>query len=85
MPVDQPQPVRVVRVPDAEQLARPRFLRNQLDLLVVSIAKHELQRVDMPLEQPPQRQAARTDRSQDLAEGQGPRAQPLHTSRARRP
>ena len=61
MPVDQPQAIRVVCVPDAEQLACPRFFRNQFDPLVVAIAKHELERVDMPLEQPPQRQAPRTD------------------------
>ena len=58
--MDQPKPVHVVRVPDAEQLARPSFLRNQLDLLAISIPKHKLERVDMPLKQPPQRQAART-------------------------
>ena len=29
MPVDQPQPIRVVCVPNAEQLARPRFFRDQ--------------------------------------------------------
>ena len=34
------------------------LLRNQTNLLVVSIAKHELERIDMPLEQPPQWQAA---------------------------
>ena len=83
IPVDQPQPIRVVRVPDAEQLACPRFLRNQIDLLVVSIAKHELECVDMPFEQPSQRQAARTDRSQNLAEAQGPIVLPLRTSPAK--
>ena len=51
MRVDQPKPVRIVCVPDAEQLACPSFFRNQLDLLGVSIAKHELERIDMPLEQ----------------------------------
>ena len=61
MPVNKPQPIRIVRVPNAKQLARPRFFRNQFDPLLVSIAKHELERVDMPLKQPPQRQAARTD------------------------
>ena len=76
IPVDQPQPIRVVRVPDAEQLACPRFLRNQIDLLLVSIAKHELERVNMPLEQPPQGQAARTDRLQDLAEAKPESASP---------
>ena len=70
MPVDQPQPVRVVRVPDAEQLACPRFLAQPARPVAVSIAKHELERVDMPLKQPPQRQAARTNRAQDLAKGQ---------------
>jgi hypothetical protein len=69
MPVDQPQPVRVICVPDAEHLPCPSFLRNQFDPLVVSIANNELDRVDMPFKQPPQRQAARTNRSQDLAEG----------------
>ena len=33
MRVDQPKPVRIVCVPDAEQLARTRFFRNQLDPL----------------------------------------------------
>ena len=70
MGVDQPKPVRVVRVPDAKQFARPRFFRNQLGPLLVSIAKHKFQRVDVPLEQPAQRQAARTNRAQDLAKGQ---------------
>ena len=59
--MDQPKPIRVVGVPDAEQLACLRFLRNQLDLFAISIAKHKLERIDMPLKQPPQRQAARTD------------------------
>ena len=70
MPMDQPKPIRVVCIPDAEHLACPRFLRNQLDPSGVSIAKHELERVDMPFKQPPQRHTARTNRSQDLAQGQ---------------
>ncbi|MGA8444463.1 MAG: hypothetical protein WB766_04630 [Roseiarcus sp.] len=40
--VDQPQPIRVVRIPDAEELACLRFLGNQLDLIAISIAKHKL-------------------------------------------
>jgi hypothetical protein len=40
--VDETQPIRVVRVPDAEQLACSRFFRKQVNLLVVSIAKYEL-------------------------------------------
>src|ERR1700722_14566682 len=39
VPVDEPQPVRVVCVPDAEQLACPRFLRHQFDPLLIAIAK----------------------------------------------
>ena len=61
MPVDQAQPIRVVCVPDAEQLACSRFFRNQLHLLVVSVAKHEFECVDVALKQPSQRQAARTN------------------------
>jgi hypothetical protein len=61
MPMDQPQSICVIRVPNAEQLARPRFFRNQFDPLLISIAKHEFERVDMSLKQPPQRQATRTD------------------------
>lgn len=61
MPVDQPQPVRIVSVPHPEQLARARLIRSQLDPLVVAVAKHELKRIDVPLEQPSQRQAARTN------------------------
>jgi hypothetical protein len=53
MPMDQPQSICVIRVPDAKQLARPRFLCNQFDPLVVSAAKHHLERVDMSLKQPP--------------------------------
>ena len=61
MPAHQPQAIQVVRVPDSEQFTSPRFLRDQLDRLLVSVAKHELERIDMPLEQPTQRQAARTN------------------------
>jgi hypothetical protein len=46
--VNQPHAIRVVCVPDAEQLACPCFVRNQFDPLLVSITKHELERVDMP-------------------------------------
>ncbi len=49
MPVNQPQPIRVVCVPDAEQLPRPRFLRYQFPPLGVSVAKHEFKGVDVPL------------------------------------
>jgi hypothetical protein len=55
MPVEESQPARVVCVPDAEQLASTGFFRNQLDPLVVSIAKHQFERVDMSLKQAPQR------------------------------
>ena len=55
MSADQPQPGRVVGVPDAEQLASPRFLPDQRHLLKVSIPPHQLQRVDMPLKQAAQR------------------------------
>ena len=68
MRADQPQIVRVVCVPDPKHLAFPSFPRKQLDLIATSIAKHELDRIDMSLEEPPQRQAAGTDRLQDLAE-----------------
>ena len=68
--LDQPQIVRTVCVPDSEQLALPSFLRDQPGLLVISIAKHKLDRIDMPLKEPPQRQAARTDRAKDFAQRQ---------------
>ena len=61
MPVDQPQPIRVVCVPDAEQFACLRFFRHQLHPSVVSVAKHEFECVNVTLKQPPQRQAARTN------------------------
>ena len=61
MPVDQPQATRIVRVPNTKQLACPRFLRNQFNPLLVSVAKHELERVDMSLKQPSQREAARSN------------------------
>src|SRR5271170_1053063 len=51
--MDQPKPIRVVRIPDAEQLACLRFLGKQLDLTALSIAEHKLNRIDMPLKQPP--------------------------------
>ena len=70
MPVDQPQPVRVVCVPNAEELARPCFFRHQLHPSVVPVADDEFERVDVPLKKPSQRQAARTNRTQDLAKGQ---------------
>ena len=53
MSLDQPKPIRVVRIPDAEQLACLRFLGKQLDLTAISIAEHKLNRIDMPLKQPP--------------------------------
>ena len=53
MSMDQPQPIQVVCIPDAEQVACLRFLSNQLDLIVISIAKHELKRVHMPFKQSP--------------------------------
>ena len=62
MPVDQPQAIRVVCVPDSEQLARPRFFRHQFDLSVVSVANNKFERVDVPFKQPPQWQASRTNR-----------------------
>ena len=68
-PADQPQIIRVVSVPDAEQLARSCLLRDHIDLPTLAIAKHELKRIDMPLEQAPQGQTAGTNRSQHLAEG----------------
>ena len=37
------------RVPDAEQLPRPRFLRYQFPPLGISVAKHEFKCVDVPL------------------------------------
>jgi hypothetical protein len=67
--VDQPEPVRVVCVPDAEQFARPCFFRHQFYAPVVSVAKHKFERVDVPLKQPSERQAARTNGAQDLAKG----------------
>ena len=50
-PADQPQIVRVVGVPDAEQLACSCFLRDHIDLPTLATTKHELKRIDMPLEQ----------------------------------
>jgi hypothetical protein len=61
MPVNQPQPICIVCVPDAEQLACPRFARHQFHASVVSVAKNEFECVDVPLKQPPQRQAARAN------------------------
>ena len=58
MAVDQPEPIRVVGVPDAEQLACPRFFRHHFHPSVVSIANDKFERVDVPFEQPPQRQAS---------------------------
>jgi hypothetical protein len=68
--MDKPQSFRVVGVPDAKHLARPGFLSDKLDPLGISIAKHELERIDVPLEQPPEWQAARANRTQDFAQGQ---------------
>ena len=50
MPVDQPQPTRIICIPDAEQPACLRFVRHQLHSSVVSVAKHKFERVDVPLE-----------------------------------
>ena len=69
MRVDEPKPVRIVSVPDPEELARPRLSRDQFDPLRVSIPKHEFERVDVPFKQSAQRQAARTNRTEDLAKG----------------
>ena len=54
-------------VSDAKHFACSGFLRNEIDSSRVSIAKHELQRVDMSLKQPPQRQAAPSNRAQHFA------------------
>jgi hypothetical protein len=58
----------VVRVPNSEQLARPYFFRHQFHPSVVPVANHEFKGVDVALKKPTQRQAARTNRTQDLAE-----------------
>ena len=82
-PAKQPQAVHVVCVPDAEQLACPSFLRNQVDLLTISIAKHELECVDMPLKQPPQAASCPNQLIAGPRSGTDPLARPLPTSPAR--
>ena len=58
---DQTKAVRVVRVPDAEELPFQRFPRDQGDLVAVSKTQHKGERVHMALEQPPEGQAAPAD------------------------
>ena len=61
-----------LRVPYAEQVPGHRVREQARALIRGAVAGDELQSVDVPLVEPPEREAAVTDQSQDIEEGSGP-------------